>query len=484
MPLTLTVLRCPPTVAPEVRQVTGGEFSIGRGPENDWVLPDPIKHLSKRHCLIAFRNGVWQVAGTSTNGTFINRDQEPLESRAPHTLADGDRLILGVYEIEVRLVEEARSDWGSAGKPDPFGDPFSDDPLLPGGNHRAPPPAAASGHDFPGHDYSGHDFPGHDFPGHDRSGHDRMGHDRSGRDLPPFASSLHSFSLPAEFDPLFPDKDEVFPGPTQADHTPAVSDAFSLPPVKSVLPDDWDLEDLAPRSEPRPAPASSATPPPRQAGPMIEAPAAAPASAQVAASGDLLAAFFRGAGLEQAALADPVQTMEQLGAAFRAMVSGIRQALIARSEVKREFRIEATVIRSRGNNLLKFSANDDDALAGLLGAGRRTDMGAEEAITDALTDIRLHELATMTAMQSAVRALVARLGPDQIRDAKDQAGGRALLSNRKARAWDSYEALHAQILRGLSDDFDSVFGKRFALAYEQAMEELLARQKHRGGGRR
>ena len=181
--------------------------------------------------------------------------------------------------------------------------------------------------------------------------------------------------------------------------------------------------------------------------------------------------------MEGTALPDPVQTMEQLGAAFRAMVSGIRHALIARSEVKREFRIEATVIRSRGNNLLKFSTSDDDALAGLLGAGRRTDMGAEEAITDALTDIRLHELATMTAMQTAVRALVARLGPDQIRDAKEQGGALGLLGNRKARAWDAYEALHAEVLRGLSDDFDSLFGKRFAVAYEQATQELLVRRK-------
>ena len=83
-------------------------------------------------------------------------------------------------------------------------------------------------------------------------------------------------------------------------------------------------------------------------------------------------------------------------------------------------------------------------------------------------------------MQSAVRALVVRLGPAQIIDTKEQAAGMAFLSNRKARAWDAYEALHAEILRDLSDDFDSVFGKRFALAYEQAMEELVARQKNRG----
>ena len=137
------------------------------------------------------------------------------------------------------------------------------------------------------------------------------------------------------------------------------------------------------------------------------------------------------------------------------------------------------MIRTRGNNLLKFSANDDDALAGLLGAGRHTDMGPEEAITDALTDIRLHELASMTAMQSRGACLggAAGTGPDTRR--QGQCGELALLGNRKARAWDAYEALHAEVLRGLSDDFDSVFGKRFALAYEQAMEELTRRKTRR-----
>ena len=382
MPLTLTVLRCPPAVAPEVRQVAGGEFSIGRGADNDWVLPDPTKHLSKRHCVIAFRKGTWQVAGTSTNGTFVNRDEKSLESGAPRTLADGDRLILGDYEIEVRVTEESQQSWGRpapAAKPDPFGNPFDDDPFAPIRQPRSQPPLAPE-------------------PG------------------------LGSYSplLPATSDPQSPENDEVFPGPTRADHSPAISDAVSLPPAKSVLPDDWDLDDFAARPAEPPPPVAAASLRPRAAPRPAASPIAPPPEADVPApmpptpppaappDGDLLAAFLRGAGLESTVLPDPVQTMEKLGAAFRALVSGIRQALIARSEVKREFRIEATVIRRRGNNLLKFSANDDDALAGLLGAGRRTDMGAEEAITDALTDIRLHELATMTAMQTAVRGLVVR----------------------------------------------------------------------------
>ena len=37
--------------------MAGGEFSIGRAPENDWVLPDPERALSKRHCVLTFLRG-------------------------------------------------------------------------------------------------------------------------------------------------------------------------------------------------------------------------------------------------------------------------------------------------------------------------------------------------------------------------------------------------------------------------------------------
>jgi type VI secretion system FHA domain protein len=444
MTLTLTVLRCPPNVAPEVRQVTGGEYSIGRGPDNDWVLPDPARHLSKRHCVIAYRQGAWQVAGTSTNGTFINRETSPLEARAPHTLTDGDRLILGVYEIEVQLTDEtaaAQSRGQPASKSDsPFGSLFDDDIFAPAPSPSPPRSTAGSGHD-----------------------------------LGPFASTL-----PETFDPLRPDEDDDPYPETREDHSPAISDAISLPHTQSRLPDDWDLDDPSPGSPPKSRQIADPGPVIAPSIPVPSSSVSVPVAAmRPAAAADLLAAFLRGAGLEAIDVPDPARTMERLGAAFRAVVSGIRQALIARSEVKRAFRIEETLVRRGGNNMLKFSANDDDALTGLLGAGRYSDMGADEAITDALTNIRLHELATMTAMQSAVRALVMRLGPDQIRDPKESGGGMPLLSNRKARAWDAYEALHADILRNLSDDFDSVFGKRFALAYEQAMQEQLARPKNR-----
>jgi type VI secretion system protein ImpI/type VI secretion system protein len=41
MTLTLNMLRCPDAVPPQTRTVAVGEFAIGRGPENDWLLGDP-----------------------------------------------------------------------------------------------------------------------------------------------------------------------------------------------------------------------------------------------------------------------------------------------------------------------------------------------------------------------------------------------------------------------------------------------------------
>src|SRR5215207_1137516 len=119
MSLTLAMLRCPDDVAPETRTVAGGEFSIGRGPENDWVVADPERALSKRHCLFAFRAGVWQVAHLSTNGTFLNREGEPIGRGQARDLRSGDRLSFGAYEIEVRIEQAAAARRPAAGA-DPF----------------------------------------------------------------------------------------------------------------------------------------------------------------------------------------------------------------------------------------------------------------------------------------------------------------------------------------------------------------------------
>lgn len=474
MTLTLSVLRCPDSVPPETKRISGGELRIGRGLDNDWVMPDPERMLSKKHCVIAYRNGGWAIADTSTNGTFLNRDGEPVGQGQVRALADGDRIRIGNYEIEVRIAQEQGFGAGFGTKaPSPFDDPFGDDVF-------ASKPA-------PSESFSSAAFGSSDplFGG------------------PPPSQSV---SMPEQFDPLAPlGDDDFFGAPTQPDHSASFSDAFTPPQVtQQLLPedDDWDLG--FPAATPStPPPAQSFAPPPPPPAPEVtqpnpfEEPGLAPArpatpvpppvptpapvmSAAPAApsrGGSEFAAFLEGAGLTGAQPDDAEATMRAMGAAFRATVSGIRHALIARAEIKGGFRIEQTMIRARGNNPLKFSADDDDALSALLGIGRRIDMKPDAAVADALRDMRLHELATMAAMQEAVRAMLAQLDPSRLRAEADQAGGMSLLpAQKKARAFEAYEKLHERVTRALADDFDSVFGKSFARAYETALREISARE--------
>ncbi len=383
MALTLSLLRHPEGAAPEMRRIARvGAFGIGRGPDNDWVLADPDRHLSKRHCVLSWQADFWQIADLSTNGTFLNGEQAPIGPGQVRDLRDGDRIRLGGYEMEVRIAEE-RPAPAPLAQPAPF---RLEDSLL----------------------------------------------------IEP-ASGL------------------AFAGPVQPDHRAAVEDAFVPPRPIAVIGDDWDLDipGLPAAAEPVAQPALK--------------PVLAPAPADQPASADLLAAFLRGAGVSAPPAADPVATMEGLGAAFRALVGGVRETLIARAAVKSEFRIEQTMIRARGNNPLKFAACDNDALAALLGTGRETGLSPAAAITESLRDLRLHEIATMAAMQSAVHSLMRELAPARLRE-EGGAGG-LLPAQRKARAWEAYEALHARITQALADDFDSVFGRAFARAYEQTVRE-------------
>ena len=79
-----------------VKVFSDGGGSIGRGPGNDWVLPDPSKFVSTRHANIEFENGEFYLCDTSTNGTFVNGER--IERGE---LRDGDRLRVGRIDFTV-----------------------------------------------------------------------------------------------------------------------------------------------------------------------------------------------------------------------------------------------------------------------------------------------------------------------------------------------------------------------------------------------
>ena len=77
--------------------------TIGRAPDNFWVLPDPQNFISAHHCEIEYRDGRFWITDTSRNGVFVNRSHDPVGMGTQVELSHGDRLRLADYEVIVRL---------------------------------------------------------------------------------------------------------------------------------------------------------------------------------------------------------------------------------------------------------------------------------------------------------------------------------------------------------------------------------------------
>jgi type VI secretion system FHA domain protein len=438
--LTLVMIRCPDNVAPERREIYGGEFTIGRAQGNEWVMPDSERLLSKKHCRLVYDAAVgdWELHDLSTNGTFLNQGAEAIGKGECRVIRHGDRIKLGLYELDVIIEERDEANVAPGRRSDRASHSYGDEAIRESME-----------------------------PGSERP----FGH--GGTRWPESGSVLDAPNtpiLPPDFDPLAPSS-EPFSGPTHPDHVPALQSAFRPPPI-AVIPENWDAE---PPASPQPQP--QVPRPPQKSMSQEDAAPAPPKQERVPltdATGEerLVAAFLRGLGLDEAALSEPEKTLEHLGAAVRATVSGLRQVLIARASIKDEFRIAQTLIRAKDNNPLKFSLNDEDALATMM--GRRGGMAPEEAIAEAFADLRMHELATVSAMQEAVRVLLSQFAPESV-ERKVKANALDIHpAQRKAKAWEIFVQQHRSVTQALADDFDSVFGKAFARAYEQAIEKLTS----------
>src|SRR5690606_15193872 len=111
--------------------------TIGRSPDNDWVLPDPERFVSSQHAVISVENGEYILTDRSTNGTILNGRELAQGSRV--RLASGDTLTIGNYEISVSVDAAGgdRAPYGAAaasasqasGGDVPLGAPASVDPL-------------------------------------------------------------------------------------------------------------------------------------------------------------------------------------------------------------------------------------------------------------------------------------------------------------------------------------------------------------------
>jgi type VI secretion system protein ImpI len=86
-----------------VREFPAVGGTIGRSPDNDWVLPDDSRYVSSRHAMIDYQGGAYYLVDTSRNGVYVNGSDTPVGKGYPQRLFDGDRLWIGEFEIAVDI---------------------------------------------------------------------------------------------------------------------------------------------------------------------------------------------------------------------------------------------------------------------------------------------------------------------------------------------------------------------------------------------
>ncbi|MES2614068.1 MAG: type VI secretion system-associated FHA domain protein TagH [Bdellovibrionota bacterium] len=85
----------------EVKKVFKSGGKIGRDPDCNWVIHDPLQYVSGKHALIERIKGNFYITDISTNGVFIQGTKIPKNEAI--LLSSGDELRIGKYFIDVQL---------------------------------------------------------------------------------------------------------------------------------------------------------------------------------------------------------------------------------------------------------------------------------------------------------------------------------------------------------------------------------------------
>lgn len=448
----------------ETRICEGPAFTIGRGADNDWVLLDAQRHLSKHHCRIEYTGVGYQIVDISTNGVYLGDAAAPIGRGNVRPVSDGDILNLGSCIVRIEIPD------APGAKPAPETGAEAEDgdgrllalrPPGPLDEPRSPQPSPTFDWPNPG---GGDRIPGLADRGVDlhvpaaTASFTDTTTILSASDNPSLtatsfrAPEIQRPSVPLDWQTALPEAPEEVPEPMPPAVMAIRPQAPEAPPTPIVPVPKITSADII---DMHPQPRAKSNPPP-----------APPVPGRAADGRALIEAFLDGAALPSEAidLADPTTAMRQIGQAFREAVGGLRELLESRAMLKAEFRLEHTLVRARDNNPLKFSANLDGTLAIMLGRRVPGFMEAPEAIRESVRDVKAHEIAIMAGLKAALAGQLEQLSPAGLRARAEKSGVGGILPHvKKARLWEQFEDLHEQM--STEQVSASPVGSQFAAAY-------------------
>lgn len=535
MPLTLLVhtYRHQPVSGAVPFPVAEAGASLGRSPECDLVLDDPGKFISRIHATVSVRGGEYFLKNTGSNPSIVN--DRPLTKGKEILLVDGDCIVIGDYQLDVRFEAIPIKQALVAAVPINNVDlplfeppvPVKPLPLPPFENtsaavdlqtYQAPLVDALAGARIlaVGKDSGTADLL-NDPLGLNLFGAASPLSGDAGFDLSPQFRAAESDHVPPELLPFqMPGLDNILPSPLPLPLPLATP--LPTPGNRFVIPDDYDpFADflplsVAPADKPAstpdlsvavvaaslPAPtapssslvhseiladklAPTATPTlvvaPAEAIPSV---AGSDSAAINAGDSEILKALLRGLGLPDLKLnCSGVQVAETVGAMLREATAGTIDILMARTLTKKESRIDMTMIAVNANNPLKFFPNPDSALTQMLTSAMAGYMPPVQAMQSAFSDLKAHELAVIAGMRAALAAVLHRFDPARIEAGLAVPGvmDKMMASHRKARSWDRLVELYSEIARDADDDFQRLFGEEFSQAYAKQVERLQPEKK-------
>jgi len=491
MSLTLSVLtyRNQPPQRSISRIFSGTGGTIGRLDQNDLVLPDPERIVSRTHARVEFRDGSYFLTSLGQNPIDLNG--RPLSPGGTAELSPGDRLTIGSYCI----VADIQSD-GPVESRVPDADGWLASAREPAGLVFPLSPDAESRMAF-GIDLGGGTSPSPNIQTPASKQAPLASHGLQRDELPGFLEPLPR-AAPAKTAHI-PDDYDLLQGLDEQSQAPKSPAAPPAVPGLDASDRKWDdpfadmpLGERAPIAAPQ-APkafAGTAAPSLLREG-SIEANRAVAAATQRApevaagrasdenAYAEAVRTLLQAAGvpeLEDRALANP-ELMRDVGELLRETIAGLLKALVARALTKRELRVDMTMLATTENNPLKFCPDAYEALNHLLAPRPKSGyLPPLRAVREAYEDLQAHNLAVMAGMRAALLGVLQRFDPGQLekRLASQPLLDKLLPHNRKARMWDMVAEQHDSLVREAQDEFDRIFGRAFRAAYDEQLQKIRA----------
>jgi type VI secretion system protein len=98
-----------------------------------------------------------------------------------------------------------------------------------------------------------------------------------------------------------------------------------------------------------------------------------------------------------------------------------------------------------------------------------------DAVREAFDDIKAHQVAFIAGMQKSLMHMLQRFDPKVLEERISKKSGLGgLLGSKKAKHWDAFTLLYETMTSEAEDDFEDLFGREFARAYEEQVQKLRA----------